>query len=332
MNPATAPVVRLRHQALLYDSADEFRDSVVPFIEDGVREGQPVLAVVSAEKIKPIQHALGATARGVDFVEAIQWNTFPGRTIGAYYRYGHEKATTHSVVRVVSETVWSGRDWLEQLEWKRFECVLNVTLARLPVWMLCPYNVAKTPGEVIVAAQRTHPELAGGPNERYVAPAQFYADCDYELPPPPRDAARHLTFKTDLGRVRRFVARHAPSLGLPPARLQELVLAVNEVATNAIRHGGGRGDLRMWRAGQRVLSQVDDPGQLGAGFFGYVPAEPASAGGHGLWITRQLCDLVEIRGGPAGTTVRLHMNCANGYSARTSQTHTSVTRRPAPSS
>jgi anti-sigma regulatory factor (Ser/Thr protein kinase) len=332
MNPAAAPSVRLRHQAVLYDSANDFCDAVLPFIEEGRREGQPVLAVVSAENIESIRHALGASARGVDFVEAVRWNTFPGRTIGAYHRYGHEKASTHGIVRVVSETVWAGRDWLEQLEWKRFECVLNVTLARLPVWMLCPYNVATTPGEVIVAAQRTHPELADGPNEGYVAPAQFYADCDYELPPPPRDATRRLAFDTNLGEVRRFVARHAPQLGLSPARLEELVLAVNEVATNAIRHGGGRGELRMWRSGQRVLCQVDDPGQLGDGFFGYVPAEPASAGGHGLWITRQLCDLVEIRGGPAGTTVRLHMNCAKSYSARTSHTHTSVTRRPAPSS
>jgi hypothetical protein len=34
-------------------------------------------------------------------------------------------------------------------------------------------------------------------------------------------------------------------------------------------------------------------------------------GGHGLWLVHQVCDLVEIRSGDAGTTIRLHMNLAS---------------------
>jgi hypothetical protein len=32
--------------------------------------------------------------------------------------------------------------------------------------------------------------------------------------------------------------------------------------------------------------------------------------GHGLWLVNQVCDLVELRSGDAGTTVQLHMRRA----------------------
>ena len=35
------------------------------------------------------------------------------------------------------------------------------------------------------------------------------------------------------------------------------------------------------------------------------PAGPA--GGYGLWLANQLCDLVQVRSFPAGSVVRLHM-------------------------
>jgi hypothetical protein len=37
------------------------------------------------------------------------------------------------------------------------------------------------------------------------------------------------------------------------------------------------------------------------------PAPDALDGGRGLWVVHQTCDRVQIRTGPAGTTVRVHM-------------------------
>ena len=37
---------------------------------------------------------------------------------------------------------------------------------------------------------------------------------------------------------------------------------------------------------------------------------PAEATGLGLWVVHQVCDLVELRTGPAGTTIRTHMRLA----------------------
>jgi hypothetical protein len=35
---------------------------------------------------------------------------------------------------------------------------------------------------------------------------------------------------------------------------------------------------------------------------------PNQDGGRGLWLANQLCDLVQIRSFPSGTTVRMHMH------------------------
>jgi hypothetical protein len=37
------------------------------------------------------------------------------------------------------------------------------------------------------------------------------------------------------------------------------------------------------------------------------PDRAAPGGGRGLWVVHQVCDLAQIRSGPAGTTIRVHM-------------------------
>src|SRR5580658_7633829 len=47
--------------------------------------------------------------------------------------------------------------------------------------------------------------------------------------------------------LRSAVAAHAADAGLPEGRIEDLVLAVHELAANAVRHGAGQGRLRAWR-------------------------------------------------------------------------------------
>jgi len=107
--------------------------------------------------------------------------------------------------------------------------------------------------------------------------------------------------------LRHEVARCAVSAGLNAQRLEDFVLAVNEIVTNAVRHAGGRGRLRMWLAGAILRCEVVDHG-------GGIPADedegtmlpPSYAvSGRGLWLARHLCDTLTVRSGPGGTTVTL---------------------------
>ncbi|MEQ4303339.1 ATP-binding protein [Plantactinospora sp. B6F1] len=112
--------------------------------------------------------------------------------------------------------------------------------------------------------------------------------------------------------IRHTVTDCAKAAGLGGARLDDFVLAINELMTNAVRHGGGRGWLRLWRTGEVLYCLVSD---TGAGIGPDRLDErrrplPEVAGGWGLWLARQLSDEMLVRSGPDGTTVRIsaHLN------------------------
>src|SRR5512140_1793482 len=63
--------------------------------------------------------------------------------------------------------------------------------------------------------------------------------------------------------LRAAVAAHGSRAGLPEGRTRDLVLAVHELAANAVRHGAGEGRLRLWAAQDAVRCEVTDEGAPG---------------------------------------------------------------------
>ncbi|HEX6498291.1 MAG TPA: ATP-binding protein [Micromonosporaceae bacterium] len=135
---------------------------------------------------------------------------------------------------------------------------------------------------------------------------------------PPGGAALDQPFDArTLVALRATVAAHADALGLGPLRGTDLVLIAHELASNAIRHAGGGGRLRMWRADEHVYCQVVDtgPGLPDPAAAGLADPEPQAAGGRGLWIVRQLADVIDVSTAAGGTTItvglRLHRSTSD---------------------
>ena len=103
-----------------------------------------------------------------------------------------------------------------------------------------------------------------------------------------------------------MIRGRAAAVGLRPDRTGDLVAAVAEVATNSIRHGGGGGTLRIWRHEDALICEVTDPGHITDPLVGRRTPSPATETGRGLWLANQLCDLIQVRSSPVGTTIRLH--------------------------
>ncbi|GAA4259487.1 sensor histidine kinase [Dactylosporangium darangshiense] len=301
----------LTHQALLFDSPAAFLSAAVPFVREGLDRGDSVLAVTSAENEELLRASLDGEVERVTFLPAARWFESPGRTLDAHHRRIDSLPGSTGILRVLGEPVWAGLDPLETTEWGRYESVMNVALADAPAWLMCGYDRRALPEAIVDDALRTHPTLAVGAGSEtsgaYADPVHYYAERNVALLPRPGAGVEWLPDFVDMAPVRQFVADHAVRLGVPPGRLDDFTLAVNEIATNAVRHGAGRGEVRMWATDRRVICEVSDTGTATDGFLGFLRSDPSAGQGHGLWIARQICDLLEMHTGGPGTTVRLHI-------------------------
>jgi anti-sigma regulatory factor (Ser/Thr protein kinase) len=92
-------------------------------------------------------------------------------------------------------------------------------------------------------------------------------------------------------------------------RASDLVLALDEVIANAQEHGRAPIAVEAWVDG-RLVVEVSD---VGSGFdrakvWETHPPEPYGRRGRGLWIARQLADIVSIDCGAGRTRVRLELS------------------------
>jgi anti-sigma regulatory factor (Ser/Thr protein kinase) len=126
------------------------------------------------------------------------------------------------------------------------------------------------------------------------------------LPSPTNDAMYH-TYRSDLSQVRALVLQQAREAGLTEGRANDLVLAVSEVAANTLRHTRSSGTLAIWHDADEVVCEIHDEGTITDPLAGSRRPPPDASGGHGLWLVRQVCDLVELTSDANGTTVRMHM-------------------------
>jgi anti-sigma regulatory factor (Ser/Thr protein kinase) len=301
-----------RHDALLYAGTAEFVARTAPFIRGGVTAGEPVMVVTSAEKIGLLRSELGQDAQSVTFADMAQVGANPARIIPFWSEFVERSAASGRPFRGIGEPIWAGRSEAELVECQRHESLLNVALSQeTPMWLLCPYDTEALEPEVIREALRSHPFVTEDATQRESGVFRGIdasgAPFDTPLPPPPSGCHEFEFGPGGLTTVREIVAASAYGAGLGAARAADLVQAAHEVAVNSVRHGGGRGVLRVWRDADSLISEISDQGRIDEPLVGRERPGASAATRRGLWLANQLCDLVQIRSLPSGSVVRLVM-------------------------
>jgi anti-sigma regulatory factor (Ser/Thr protein kinase) len=212
------------------------------------------------------------------------------------------------VLRGGGEPAHPARSPAELAECELHEVLLDEAFGAGPAWrLLCPYDAGGLPPAVSARALSTHPYRSGPGGPEPTGSLRLTAAELMAAPlPPPVDVVLRGEFRTaDLRAVRRTVAAWARSCELPADRVEALALAASELATNSVRHGGGGGTLAMWSEPGAAVLEFTDTGRLTDPLVGRRPPDPTRIGGHGVYLVHQLCDLVQVRSSPSGTTVRV---------------------------
>lgn len=298
-----------RHLALFYDSDQEYLDGVMQFIGAPLAAGEPVAAAVPPDHARLLRERLNGSADKVRMLDMFELGRNPSRIIPEVEAM--LAACDGARLYFVGEPIWPGRSQEEIQEATKHEALINLAWPEAPISVLCPYDCSALGPEVLEDAERTHPHVIHGgktaPSDAYRGPT-IPQTCDQPLPAPPADARSIAVTTGGLSQARTLVAEVANSAGLSDDRTGDLVLVASELGANAIRHGEGAAILHIWSDSNQVSCQVQGPGRIADPLAGRRRPPLVAAGGLGLWMVNQLCDLVEARTGEDGTTVRAHVS------------------------
>jgi anti-sigma regulatory factor (Ser/Thr protein kinase) len=298
------------HEALLYDSDEDFLSVVIPFLETGVEMGDITLVALNHQHAELVRLASPAAAEWT-FLSGAEQYSRPASAIQAFReQFGAIAAAgCGRRVRVVGEVLDpEAPEFWEP--WARYEAAINEILREFPVWGLCPYSTRTTPEHVLTDVARTHPNINTNGHQaisrHYVEPETFLRD----RPSPHPDAFEagirqtHLVDPSPL-KARRAIRDLAYGTPLHAEDVEGLLWGASEAITNAHLHGRPPVIMRAWSRTDRILVTISDSGDgLTCPYAGLLPAIN-DVGGRGLWLTHQMCQHVVHDTRSDGFTIRL---------------------------
>jgi anti-sigma regulatory factor (Ser/Thr protein kinase) len=294
----------LTHLAFLYRDTGEYLEHVLAFIADGVACSEPVFAALPGHLGSQVLAEAGAAGWQLAVADMNELGRNPARITLALGSFAGRHAGQR--IRIVTEPLWPGRTAAETAEVMKHEALVQLAVGAPGAEILCPYDASRLSPALVDGACRTHPEILEGGHRRPSGGYQAGAGPppEAELPAPPA-TAEFIAYRSRLHPVRALVGRYAERAGLPAERRADLVLAVSEITANTLAHTAGGGTAHIWTSGREVICQVHDGGWITDPMAGRK-RPPPDANGQGLWVVNHICDLVERRSGPAGTTTRMH--------------------------
>jgi len=300
-----------QHALLLYDSADDLRAGAVPYVREGIEQGEAVTAVVSSGAQRVLHGALGNDAARVRWEAGDVSYRRLGVMFEAFRRFLAEQRAAGTAMRLLAEN-----DMVSTAErmaaYLRFEAMANEVYRPYGYRWACLYDTRTHPPQTLHHARQVHPRLLqpGGreiPNGDYVEPSSYLRQAG-PLPRPPltveldselADPGQLVVFRR---RLRRWTEMHR--IGGDDA--QAVLISVGEAATNALKHGAPPVRVLGWTADGLARVHVHDRGSRPIpATAGYQRPSPRRDHGYGLWIIRQLADIVTTHSDSSGTTIAL---------------------------
>lgn len=301
----TSNRTRLRHNALVYQSQEEYIAQAVPFLKEGLEAGEGAIVAHTPPGLAVMREEIGPDAERVTFVDVSTAYTRPAQTLAAYHKVLAGQLRRNASLRAVAD-VQFGPDPREWDLWMGYEAIFNRSFGHLPAWVWCSYDASGTPDPLLETVWRTHPDVLSdgtwNTSDIYEDPDRLLREITPE--PAPLSGLRSIPFGRDPEEFRERLAHEMVAERVSEAKALDMLVAANEIMTNAVEHGEGVEDVRVGRAEGRFVCEIVD---RGSGFddpgAGYLAPRPGV--GSGLWVARQLTWLIEFFQSPNGFTTRI---------------------------
>jgi anti-sigma regulatory factor (Ser/Thr protein kinase) len=290
----------LQHETLPFSGPEGFVTAAAAAVRAARAAGATPVVFADTERLTQLRRTLGSDAAGMLALDRSITGRNPARLIPALQHVADQPDAGR--VRCISEPVRAG-----DTAAVRNEVALHELLLYLPAfrtWNLhltCAYDTDALDADSVAMIERCH--AAPSDPEDSVDRARARP-----LPGRPVESEELGVDRTTLSFLRGFIQGRAMKAGLDDERVSDLVYAVNEVVTNSICHGEGRARVSVWIEPGAVACEVRDRGWIRDPLAGRVAPRPDRVSGRGLWLVNQLCDLVQLRSSPAGTTLRMHID------------------------
>ena len=160
-----------RHLCAFFHSEEEEFRAVLPFMADGMAEGDYVVYIVNADKIE--EHRSRLTDGGIDVETAEQRGQL--KVIGWPPKNRIEQsqmiddllnaARDHGYgrTRIVGDMDWASGNEFDDSELIALEARLHLIYSRHNAWIICAYDLSRFSGVAVIDVMRTHPAvLIGG--------------------------------------------------------------------------------------------------------------------------------------------------------------------------
>src|ERR1700751_1920243 len=167
-----------------YPSDAEFGALIVPFVEEGVVAGEPVILGYDDRKASLLRAWLYDPG-AVTFIADNNLYATPARAIASYWEMFEELTTAGATqIRIAGDVPHEGNGG-RFAGWDRYESAANHVLDQFPVWSRGLYDAATAAPRVLDTAARTHPRIVL-PSGQYQTSRRYQEAADFQpLPPDP---------------------------------------------------------------------------------------------------------------------------------------------------
>ncbi len=301
----------LQHVVGFYASETHLVAQITGLIRAARDRGEPVVLGVHTYTWEAVGEALGCLTGVLPLVHPEGPEGRSGQTLVASRARELRRLIAESGPATVITQHRSGFDGPDGRFWTELDAAVNIALWDLPVQATCFFPEMPTHRAVLHGARRNHPMVLVGDELHYNPDHRRPYDVLAESPvPPPPDLGppdMRMTFDGwQLREVRAMIERSMLGANYDRERAEDVSLAVNEVATNAVEHGAGESHICVWSGAREYVFEVHDRGVLAELLPGLRPPHPAERRRRGLWIARQLCDSLHVWADATGTHVRIH--------------------------